>query len=132
MAELDYAFLAEYAKVEAGKLTVVGASFHDIRPPSLPVHHLLFVAGRVRAPEDTETIGIRIRINPPGSDVNVVVDGTVTVGDDPATRYDGKVGVLFTAGVPVPLAAEGLCEIFVDIDEVEQRRLAFEVIAPQQ
>ena len=26
MAELDYAFLAEYAKVEAGKLTVVGAS----------------------------------------------------------------------------------------------------------
>jgi hypothetical protein len=91
MAELDYAFVAEYAKVEAGKLTVVGASFSDIRPPSLPLHHLLFIAGRVRAPEDAETIGIRVRINPPGSNVNVVVDGTVTVGDD-AARYDGKVG----------------------------------------
>jgi hypothetical protein len=27
MAELDYAFIAEYAKVELGKLTAVGASY---------------------------------------------------------------------------------------------------------
>jgi len=31
MAELDYAFIAEFAKVENGKLTAVGASYLDVR-----------------------------------------------------------------------------------------------------
>ncbi|MGO9100108.1 MAG: DUF6941 family protein [Mycobacterium sp.] len=130
MAELDYAFIAEYAKVEAGKLTAVGASYIDIRPPALPAQHMVFVAGRIRAPEDTESIGLRIRINPPGN-VNIILDGAVGVGAD-IPRYDGKVAVLFAASAAVALVTEGLCEIFVDIDGEEQRRLAFAIIAPQQ
>lgn len=130
MAELDYAFIAEYAKVEAGKLTAVGASYLDIRPPVLPAQHILFIAGRVRAPEDTESIGLKLRINPPG-DVSIVLDGRITIGSE-EPRYDGKVAVMFAASAAVPLLSAGLCEIFVDIDEVQQRRLAFAIIAPQQ
>jgi hypothetical protein len=130
MAELDYAFLAEYAKVEAGKLTAVGASYLDIRPPTFPAQHIIFIAGRIRAPEDTESIALKIRINPPGN-VNIVLDGTITVGPD-EPRYDGKVAVVFAASAAVLLMSAGLCEIFVDIDGVQQRRLAFAVIAPQQ
>jgi Family of unknown function (DUF6941) len=130
MAELDYAFIAEYAKVEAGKLTAVGASYADIHPPALPAQHILFIAGRLRGPEDTESIALKIRIDPPG-DMNIVLDGTVTVGQE-LPRYDGKVGVLFAASAAVPLIRAGLCEIFVGVDGHEERRLAFAIIAPQQ
>ncbi|OBI23831.1 hypothetical protein [Mycobacterium sp. E2238] len=128
-AELDYAFIAEYAKVEGGKLTAVGASYIDIRPPTLPAQHILYLAGRVRAPEDTETIILKLRIDPPGN-VNIVIDGTITIGpEDP--RYAGKVAAMFAASAAVPLLSAGLCEISVEVDGVPQRRLAYEIIAPQ-
>jgi hypothetical protein len=130
MAELDYAFIAEFAKVENGKLTAVGASYIDVRPGILPTQQLLAVAGRVRAPEDVEVIGLRIRINPPGNAMNIIVTGELRPGPE-TVRYDGKLGVLFALSAPVTLTTEGLCEIFIDVDEVEQRRLAFRVIAPQ-
>ncbi|WP_131810493.1 DUF6941 family protein [Mycolicibacter sinensis] len=130
MAELDYAFIAEYAKVEAGKLTAVGASYLSIRPPTLPASHFLSVAGRIRAPEGTESVGLTIRINPP-SNLNIVIDGTVNVDAD-VPRYDGKIAVLFAAATSIPLTAGGLCEVFIDIDGVQERRLAFDVVAPPQ
>jgi hypothetical protein len=130
MAELDYAFIAEFAKVEAGKLTAVGASYVDVRPPTLPAPHLLSVAGRVRAPEDTEAIGLTIRINPPGN-MNVVIDGSLVTTGPEIVRYDGKLAVLFAASASIMLTTEGLCEIFVDVDKVQQRRLAFRIVAPQ-
>ncbi|VBA61220.1 hypothetical protein LAUMK41_04596 [Mycobacterium attenuatum] len=129
MAELDYAFIAEYAKVEAGKLTAVGASYIDIRPLTLPAQHIVYIAGRIRAPEDAESIALKIRINPPGN-MNIVLDGTITIGAE-EPRYDGKVAVMFAASAVIPLVSAGLCEIFVDVDEVEQRRLAFAIITPQ-
>jgi hypothetical protein len=131
MAELDYAFIAEFAKVESGKLTAVGASYTDVRPPVFPATHYLSVAGRVRAPEDTKAIGLTIRINPPGG-LNIVLDGIVDTTGPENIRYDGKVAVLFAASASIALVAEGLCEIFIDIDKVQQRRLAFLVIAPPQ
>jgi hypothetical protein len=130
MAELDYAFIAEFAKVENGKLTAVGASYIDVRPPALPAPHTLSVAGRIRAPEDTKTIGLTIRVNPPGGAINMVVDWSMQPGPE-AVRYDGKIGVLFAVSTAVLLTTEGLCEIFIDVDKVQQRRLAFRVIAPQ-
>lgn len=131
MAELDYAFIAEFAKVENGKLTAVGASYIDVRPPVLPVSQALSVAGRVRAPENTEAINLTIRVNPPGNAMNMVLDWQMQPGPE-TVRYDGKIGLLFAISFPVTLAAEGLCEIFIDIDKVQERRLAFRVVAPGQ
>lgn len=48
VAELDYAFIAEFAKVESGKLTVVGASYTEISARSFPTQHFFSCAGRVR------------------------------------------------------------------------------------
>jgi hypothetical protein len=129
MAELDYAFVAEFAKVENGKLTAVGASFIDARPPALGAPFFFSVAGRIRAPDDTENIGLTVRINPPGNAINVVLDGVINPGPD-SVRYDGKLGVLFAVSASILLVAEGLCEILIDVDKVQQRRLAFRVIAP--
>jgi len=49
--ELDYAYLAEFAKVENNSLTAVGASYTHVEADRLPVIHTVYVAGRVRALE---------------------------------------------------------------------------------
>jgi hypothetical protein len=67
MAELDYAFVADFAQVEAGKLTVVGASYTYFSPPAFPVQHSFAIAGRVRAPEETTSIDMAARIVTPGA-----------------------------------------------------------------
>lgn len=130
MAELDYAFVAEFAKVESGTLTAVGASYLEVRPPAFPAQHSFSVAGRIRAPEDTQAIGLVIRINPPPGNMNIVLNGTLTPGAE-TVKYDGKLAVLFTATASIALAAPGLCEIFIEVDGQQQRRLAFSVVAPQ-
>lgn len=52
MADLDYAFLADYAKVERGLLTCVGGSYTHLFVQKLPATHMLYVAGRIRADLD--------------------------------------------------------------------------------
>lgn len=128
MAELDYAFIAEFAKVESGKLTAVGASYLQVQPPAFPAQHAFAVAGRIRAPEDTTSIALTIRINAPGN-MNIVINGTLDPGAE-TIRYDGKLAVLFAATASIIVAAPGLCEIFIDVDGQQQRRLAFTVVAP--
>lgn len=132
MAELDYAFIAEFAKVENGKLTAVGASYIDVQPSMLPVTQSLSIAGRVRAPEETKAINLTIRVKPPGDNAGQMTFDWLMQPGPETPRYDGKMGVLFAISFPLTLSAEGLCEIFIDIDKVQQRRLAFRVVAPQQ
>ena len=129
MAELDYAFIAEFAKVENGKLTAVGASYLDVQPPIFPAAHSFSVAGRIRAPEGTDAIALRIRIIPPGNAMNIVLNWSINPGPE-TEPYDGKIGFLFAVQAAIALVAEGLCEIFVDIDTVQQRRLAFRISPP--
>jgi len=40
------------------------------------------------------------------------------------------VGILFAVRVAATIAAHGLYQIFIDIDDQEARRLAFEAVAP--
>jgi hypothetical protein len=130
MAELDYAFIAEFAKVEvSGTLTAIGASYLEVRPLGFPAQHPFSVAGRIRAPEDAETINLTIRINPPGN-MNVVINGSLVPGPE-SVKYDGKVALLFAASASIMLTTPGLCEIFIDVDGQEQRRLAFNIVAPK-
>jgi hypothetical protein len=132
MAELDYAFVAEYAKVELGKLTAVGASYTDVRALTFPIHHLLAIAGRIRAPEDAGEIIMIVRVNVPGENSpSMEFRYTFTPGPESA-RYDGKVGILFALNTSLILTEPGLCEITFDVDGSRQRRLAFDVLGPGQ
>ena len=72
-----------------------------------------------------------IRVNPPGNAMSMVVDWSMQPGPE-TDRYDGKIGVLFAVSTAIFLTTDGLCEIFIDVDKVQQRRLAFRVVAPQQ
>lgn len=125
MAELDYAFLADYASVQGDKLTVVGGSFTYVEVRGFPALMRLFVTGRIRAKEDEAEIKLNVRVVSPQPGVEIRFEGTISPGPD-LRPYNGKVGLLFAVEVPLPLQAEGLYEVFVAADGKE-RRLAFSV-----
>lgn len=124
--ELDYAFLAEYASVVEGKLTVVGASFTviraDVPSPARPV----YIAGRFRVPMEHETIHVGVTVVSPHEGFSI--EGSFALEEEPGTRtYLGRVGRLFSAGLEIPLTAEGLYEVLLTLDGEQVRRLAFDV-----
>lgn len=126
MAELDYAFVADFARVESGKLTAVGASYSQVSVEAFPATHFFAIAGRVRAAADTAPIDLRIIVRPPADGPTVIMRGTMTPESGPIA-YDGKIGVVFAVTNILLIAGPGLVEIFIEIDGEQQRRLAFDV-----
>ncbi|MGW5289488.1 DUF6941 family protein [Rhodococcus pyridinivorans] len=129
MAELDYAYVAEFAKVEGGTLSAIGASYTAVQADSLPTTHVFACAGRVRLAAGEEPAEIRVRIVAPGKDYELVATGIVD--PESGTEYDNKVAGVFAFTNSIPLRVEGLYEVFVEINGEEVRRLAFEVRVSQ-
>jgi|SRR6478735_7026310 len=127
MAELDYAFIAEYAQITDGNLTVVNASFIHVKTP-VPGFLSFAVAGRVRAPADAGEVHLAVRFVAP--DPNTAITWRLGLSTEGHPVYDNKVGILFAIRTTTPLQAHGLYQVFIDIDEQEVRRLAFEAVAP--
>jgi hypothetical protein len=126
MAELDYAFLAEFAQITNGNLTAVNASFIDIKTP-VPSVFLLAVAGRVRAPADVDEVNVTITFTPPGeSGPNIIWQLNLAAKGNPV--YDNKVGILFTVRAAVPIPTHGLYLFTIEIDGEEVRTLRFEAL----
>lgn len=132
MAELDYAFLAEYATVQGTKLTAVGASFTHVTVPGFPGVMRLFVAGRFRATVDEADVPISVRLVSPAPGIDIQLEGTLDPGPN-LRPYNGKLGLLFAVEIPVQLSSEGLYEVYVGTDGTDgnERRLAFAVEARQ-
>lgn len=118
MAELDYAFLADYAAVQDGKLTAVGASFTEMRVPALQGETLLSIAGRIRCLAAEETLEVAVRVVAP--DDTYRLEANMHISDlDGYPTYAEKRGVLFALQMRVPLITTGLYVIEVDIDGTE-------------
>lgn len=124
--ELDYAFLAEFAKVEANKLTAIGASYTFVHTPNLPAFHMLSVAGRVRVNADTDPVQVAFSVVPPGKEYELDLGIELSPGSE-ARPYNGKLGLVFAVSLQMPLPGEGLYEVVITIDGKPARRLAFEV-----
>jgi hypothetical protein len=125
--ELDYAFLAEFAKVEPnGTLIAIGASYTEITAQQIPAGHSLHVAGRIRAPEGRGPMNLAFTFRGPtdGSPTVRIGGELITEGARP---YAGKIGVLFAVGTTMPLLSEGLHTIDIELEDQIVRRLAFEV-----
>ncbi|MGW4365377.1 DUF6941 family protein [Nocardia takedensis] len=126
MAELDYAFVADYATVESGKLTAVGASYTQVSVASFPATHSLALGGRVRAAGGTQQVDLQVAVRPPADGPAVVINGTLTPNGDTAV-YEDKIGIVFAVVTILHITGPGLVEVFIDIDGERQRRLAFNV-----
>lgn len=130
MAELDYAFVADYARVEpGGKLTAVGASWTHVIVPAFPTNHLMAVAGRVRADENDPPCQLAVSLAAPNDSFKLTYN--VELHRDLSVRpYAGRIGHLFAIMTGLPLLSEGLYEILIELDGAHARRLAFEVSLP--
>lgn len=128
-AELDYAFLAEYAKTDQGTLTVIGASFTEVRSGSYPSMIDIAVAGRVRRKAGNPAPAIRIvfETEDGGSPLISIESSLNDQGD--AVIYDGKVASVFAVKGPLPLMEPGLYECKIYLDGHLARRLAFEALS---
>ncbi|WP_037317169.1 DUF6941 family protein [Amycolatopsis orientalis] len=69
MAELDFAMLAEYARVDpAGLLTVAGGAFDQIEAPGPGLVQRMALAFRLTFEPDEASTTLEIKINQPGND----------------------------------------------------------------
>lgn len=127
MAELDYAFLAEFAQIIDGKLTAVNASFIDVKT-TVPALFQLAVAGRVSAPADVDQVRLAVKLASPDKTTTFTWNADLSTKGLPV--YDDKVGILFAVRLGLPINTHGLFTVTIDIDEQEARRLAFEAVAP--
>jgi hypothetical protein len=131
MAMIDYAFLADFAKVEPnGTLTAVGASFTFIEVGGLPAGHLLAVAGRVRGVID-ETVDLTLEIKGPDDAFRIGANLQLEPGPGSRPYGDGKIGHLFAINVQIPLPTAGLYTVELSTGK-SSRRLAFEVTVPSE
>jgi len=122
-AELDYAYLARWARVNAdGTLTAIDASFVSTPAPGGVLQ--LAVAGRVRftgAPYQAK------------ADVTIAI-GALTVSlsmdlsaVDAPSYADGRRHVLFALTTQIPVPEPGDCHVTVSLDGVLARKLVCSV-----
>ncbi|RMD17138.1 DUF6941 family protein [Corynebacterium gottingense] len=129
-SELDYAFLAEYAKTEHGTITAIGASFTEVKASTFPSVVDIAIAGRIRRPEGDDAPDISISISSPSNRDEPQIEFDFKLeNEDDAVRYDGKVASVFVFRGPVYIDTLGLYECSVRIDGKHARRLAFEVVS---
>lgn len=112
MIELDYAFLADYAAVQEGKLTVVGASFTRIRVSAVPSLLNLSIAGRLRTSVDVHAVSMKLAIEPPENQFRIEAGLELKDGGN---SYADKQGILFAAQMALPIPALGFYTVTLDI-----------------
>ena len=126
MAELDYAYLADYAQIENGKISALGASYTHAVLKSLPGGWMTTAVGRVRSDDGSDPVQITVEVIPPDGSFELRYDGVLE--QQPGFRaYRGKVGLLFTVTMQMPITSEGLYQVHISLDGVLVRELAFDV-----
>ncbi|KYK00858.1 MULTISPECIES: hypothetical protein [unclassified Micrococcus] len=126
---LDYAFLAEYARVEGNSLTAVGASFTLLEVPSFPLTTTVYVAGRFRAPEHGDPFAVSVTAGK-ADDEPAITMATTFDPKDALHPYRDRVGITFAVGLPVQFATAGLKQVSILIEDEPVRDLYFEVTGP--
>lgn len=130
MAELDFAFLADYATVEQGKLTVVGGCYTHAWPShelGQPIPYTTFLAGRVRVTDRTK-VTLGVRLTSPGPTYEIETHTALEAQGDPYD--DSHRSIVFAARLDVPIVGLGLYEVHLSLDDQPARRLAFTVEPP--
>ena len=131
MAELEFAILAEYARLEPGSglLTLAGGGFDRVTAPTLPV--VLQVAYAVRVSlgaQDELGADLVVVVESPHEEPILRVVGHFDKPDNPVI-VDGKIGVTTVAPLVMLLQAAGTYRVRLLVDGTEERARAFEVVS---
>ncbi|MGB3956167.1 MAG: hypothetical protein WBL05_12950 [Brooklawnia sp.] len=126
-AELDYATLATFARINAdGTLTILDAGFLRlvIMDPALPVDFA--IAGRIRFRDGARRAEMKLVVSTPGGMRLELVSEV-----EPAlhTEYgDGRSHAMLAFNTQMAPGAYGEAEILIYLDGVQVRRLVFEFV----
>lgn len=123
--ELDYAFLAQFAKVEADLLTAVGASFTRVAS-DVPSRLSLSIAARFRSSKTADDFSVEARVTSPEDEYDLGVDFMLSPSEA-KNPYgpDDRVGLLVALNLDIPLVSYGLYTVHISIEEEEVRSLTF-------
>ena len=127
MAALDYAMLAEYARIDAaGLVTVVGGSFDRVQVIGDSGVQQVFVALRVLTAEEEDRVPFEVKVRAPEQQYEIRVAGATQRAPD-ASPVGGFYSFTAALGVaaPLPVAGEYVVEVSLAGDIV--RRLPFVV-----
>lgn len=131
MASLDYALLAEYARIDqAGLLTVVGGGFDRINA-SGPTVHQLFVVVRVLLPEGETNVPFDVQVHTPESESAVTIAGLAARAPG-AEPIDGVTNFTAALGMGLMLPAAGRYTVQVTLNGKVVRELPFIIAMPPQ
>lgn len=129
-ADLDYAFLAEFARTQDGTITAVGASFAQTRSSGFPAMMKLYLAGRVQWPANESAPSILIEVHGPGESPTTEFSSTLESPED-AVRHEGKIATVFVFSGPLVLSEPGIYVCRITLDGEFVRHLAFEALVSE-
>lgn len=121
--ELDYALLAEWARVNAtGTLTVIDGSFLRVHAPVGTLVPLA-VAGRVRFLGEPFETTVRVQFElTEGPSISFEVAATA---EEEASYGDDRRHVLFALNTQLPVLSAGRCKVSIFLNGVLARDLYF-------
>jgi hypothetical protein len=127
VATLDYALLAEYARIDpAGLVTIVGGSFDRVQATSTSGAQQTYVVMRVLLDESEEAVSFEVSVEPPSKAYALQLAGTAE-RNPAAVPVDGRVGVTLVIGFMVPIVAAGRYVARVSLDGQPVQDLPFVV-----
>lgn len=130
--DIDYAIIADYAEIAAGKLFLMGGGWDNYRLPEVPgqLRMAMVVGVRVDWDETNQNIPVRLTVEDDDGQVHVRIDGAVAVGR-PAQLPPGATQLAqLSANVSVDIQRHGGFRVVVVVGEgenVRQRTLPFRV-----
>jgi hypothetical protein len=128
VASLEYALLAEFARVDpVGLLTVVGGGFVRAQPPALPAQLQVYVTFQVSFQEEEEPPSFQVVARPPRGQYEFRMDGQVPrLPGVPA--IDGEISVPVAVGMMLPVPDAGKYQVDVTLSDGGSRELRFLVV----
>lgn len=127
MASLDYVIMSEFARIDpSGLVTIVGGSFDRVQASERGVGQQLFVTLRALLEEGETSVSFEVKVRPPTGQFEIGIRGKTARRPD-AFLIDGRVGVVATVGLLVPLQTEGRHEVRVSLEDDQTRILPFMV-----
>jgi hypothetical protein len=128
MAELDYAVLADYARVDAdGTLTVVGSHRAVVVVTAVPAQQVLAVAGRVWMGRREPSARLSLGALTPLGEVGVVADWALDPGQE-QVEGAGRSSASFAVTVVAPVESTGGYALVLSVNGEVVRQLPFTVV----
>ena len=133
MARLDYALIAEHARVDpGGTLSLLGGSFSQLTVGSVPAQVHLAIAGRVLIEGEEDPISVRVTFGGP-DDLGFKVNFETEIGPPGDDTVEGvPPAVTFAVAGPWPLPGAGLYAFTLQVEEAEPVRMTFRVALATQ